>query len=75
MPIYEFACRKCNTDFEKLVSASQRDSVACPSCGNDKTMRKVSLAAPAQMSSGRKAAEPAGCGMPSCCGGGCGLPN
>ncbi len=74
MPIYEFACRKCNTDFEKLVAASQRDSVPCPACGNEKTMRKMSLAAPAQMSSGR-GAQPQDCGMPSCCGGGCGLPN
>jgi len=73
MPIYEFACRKCNTDFEKIVPASQRDAVACPQCGHEKTMRKISLAAPAQIAV--KASSQAPCGAAQCCGGGCQLPN
>ena len=70
MPIYEFACRKCNTDFEKIVPASQRDSVACPKCGNEQTLRKISLAAPAQMAV-KGAASEAPCGAQNCCGGAC----
>ncbi|MDR3707570.1 MAG: zinc ribbon domain-containing protein [Capsulimonadaceae bacterium] len=76
MPIYEFACRKCNTEFEKIVPAAQRDSVECPACGNKRTMRKVSLAAPAQFASKAPACPSAEmCGQASCCGGACGLPN
>jgi len=70
MPIYEFACRKCNADFEKIVPASQRDAVACPHCGNEKTMRKISLAAPAQFAAAKSAAAPP-CGAERCCGGAC----
>lgn len=76
MPIYEFACRNCNADFEKIVPASQRDAVPCPTCGNAKTMRKISLSAPAQIA----AANPScgtvrDCAAPTCCGGMCGMPN
>jgi putative FmdB family regulatory protein len=31
MPIYEYACAKCENCFEKLVFG--RDEVACPTCG------------------------------------------
>lgn len=71
MPIYEFACRKCNTDFEKLVPASQRDSVSCPRCGNEKTLRKVSLAAPAQIVARTFRCSGESCDAPQCCGGAC----
>ena len=31
MPIYEYHCRKCEDNFEKLVFGS--DEVVCPKCG------------------------------------------
>ena len=78
MPVYEFACRECNKDFEKIVPASQRDSVQCPSCGNAHTLRKISLAAPVRVASAKGTGSmPSGegCGASSCCGGGCGMGN
>lgn len=76
MPIYEFVCRKCNTDFEKIVSSAQRDAVPCPACGNAKSARKVSLTSPARVSQTvATRSDFGGCGAPSCCGGGCQIPN
>jgi putative FmdB family regulatory protein len=76
MPIYEFVCRDCNKDFEKLTPASERDRTPCPTCGSQKTARKISLTAPAQVKAGGKGFSAGeGCGMPNCCGGACGLPD
>jgi putative FmdB family regulatory protein len=33
MPIFEYHCQDCGTDFEKLVRKSD-DKVACPTCGD-----------------------------------------
>lgn len=78
MPIYEFICRECSKDFEMLVPASKRDSTECPECGSNRTARRISLTAPAQIKSGGSSSSMAssgeGCGAPSCCGGMCGLP-
>jgi putative FmdB family regulatory protein len=51
MPLYEFTCRKCQTDFELIVPASQRDSTPCPYCESKNTVRRISLAAPAKVAS------------------------
>ncbi len=32
MPIFEYHCQDCGTDFEKLVRRAD-DSVSCPTCG------------------------------------------
>lgn len=73
MPIYEFICRSCKTDFEKLVPASMRDAVECPDCGSGKTARKISLSAPVQVKVGSTKASSSfeGCGAANCCGGAC----
>jgi putative FmdB family regulatory protein len=43
MPIYEYACRKCDQKFDKLVrSMISRESVPCPHCGSKKTARLFS---------------------------------
>ena len=79
MPLYEYVCRACDTDFEALVSTGRRDSAdaACPQCGATKTARKISLMAqPVVKSGGRSggASEPFGCGAPGgCCGGACAM--
>ena len=77
MPLYEYVCRNCHTDFEALRPASQRDATetACPHCGAAKTARKISLMAQSIVKeSGRsgEAPEAFNCGAPGgCCGGAC----
>lgn len=76
MPLYEYVCRACDTDFEALVPTSRRDA-ACPQCGAAKTARKISLMAQAVVKEGRRsggASEPFHCGAPGgCCGGACAM--
>jgi putative FmdB family regulatory protein len=43
MPIFEFKCEKCDTEFERLVFASDTDAVTCPSCGSDENRKKFSV--------------------------------
>lgn len=43
MPIYEYRCRKCRTEFELLVRAST--VVACESCGSADLEKLLSLPA------------------------------
>ncbi len=44
MPIYEYACRCCETKFEKLIrSMTAEEKVPCPECGSTKTTRALSL--------------------------------
>ena len=45
MPLYEFQCSKCKSDFEELVLSSKPEalaSVTCPECGSHKVTKKVS---------------------------------
>ncbi len=44
MPIYEFKCRNCNHCFEKIVFASDTESVACPECDHKNVNKLVSCA-------------------------------
>jgi putative FmdB family regulatory protein len=61
MPLYEYACTKCDHDFEMLVFNG--DEVQCPKCAASEVQRKLSL--PAQP---RAEAVPSGCdsSMPPC---------
>ncbi len=44
MPIYEFDCPSCGQPFEELVRSSEAiKDVVCPSCGNRKVKRKLSM--------------------------------
>jgi putative FmdB family regulatory protein len=65
MPIYEFTCSSCDSDFEYLVRGTRwQGEVKCPSCGQnkaDKLSKKMSAASVGAISGG--AAE-----MPSCSG-------
>lgn len=73
MPIYEYACRGCEEDFEELVSASSADAVCCPACGSARVERQLSSFQRVRTGA---AAAPALAGAPArsggCCGGGCG---
>jgi putative FmdB family regulatory protein len=40
MPIYEYRCRNCDTDFEVLVRDDR--AVACPNCGSSSVDKLLS---------------------------------
>ena len=43
MPLYEFECLECGTEFETLVrKASEKTEVKCPACESRKLEEKVS---------------------------------
>lgn len=42
MPIYEYACKSCGADFEKLVF-SFSPNVNCPKCGGADLVKKMSV--------------------------------
>ena len=42
MPIYEYACRSCEHEFETLQKISEAPLVDCPSCGEAELKKKVS---------------------------------
>ncbi len=41
MPIYEYTCRDCELDFERLVLGAARP--ACPGCDSESLVRRLSL--------------------------------
>jgi putative FmdB family regulatory protein len=41
MPIYEYVCKKCDHEFEKLVFSSS-EKMDCPKCKSKKVSRKMS---------------------------------
>jgi putative FmdB family regulatory protein len=67
MPIYEYRCEDCETDFEKLVRAF-REAVVCPECGSGAVERLLSTFAMSG-ASGSASGSGGGCG---CGRGGCG---
>ena len=71
MPIFEYACDDCGTQFEKLVRRSEEDNaVECPSCGQDHVRTKISSFAPRANGIARDAAPApscAGCPTPGMC--------
>jgi putative FmdB family regulatory protein len=42
MPIYEYLCRDCGEEFEKLVFSTS-PTVACEKCGSDNIAKKMSV--------------------------------
>ena len=44
MPIYEYRCSDCETNFEKLVqSMFSQEAITCPQCGGQHVKKAVSL--------------------------------
>jgi len=41
MPLYEYACKECDHEFEVLVRASE--TPACPSCHSTELQRRLSV--------------------------------
>ena len=63
MPIYEYRCEKCESDFEQLIRSSRSDSAArCPSCGTTDVQRKLSLFGMASRdAAGKRTSATSGC--------------
>ena len=72
MPIYEYVCEDCQTQFEKIVINKQQE-ISCPKCASKKATIQLSVFATAGASgssgSGTSGSSSGGGG---CCGGGCG---
>lgn len=68
MPLYEFHCANCGTQFEELVF-SHDELPPCPKCGNEKTEKLISRPC-RNRKSGFGADIPSMSGQPSS-GGGC----
>lgn len=62
MPIYEYECKKCGEEFEKLVMSG--DEVRCPKCGSSQVARRMSgfSTGPAQWGITPGPSSPPGCG-------------
>ena len=78
MPIFEYLCKECGSEFETLVKNAD-SKVECPKCGKAKVERKLSVfaasvagqncpSAPSCPSAGKR-----GCGHGGACG--CGTPH
>ncbi|MBU3915143.1 zinc ribbon domain-containing protein [bacterium] len=40
MPLFEFKCNKCGTQYEKLIASTERSLPECPKC-NETDVRKL----------------------------------
>ena len=72
MPIYDFRCGTCRTEFETLCRDGQSDGVACPQCGGRSVARLISRFAVSRQLSpcGTPASDAApGCGFNAQAGG------
>ena len=70
MPIYNYRCSACGTEFERLVRSDTQ--VACPDCQGRKLEQLMSLTA--RPAAAGKPADYSRLGPPpggGCCGGGC----
>jgi putative FmdB family regulatory protein len=74
VPIYEYTCNKCSSEFDLLIRNGQRPK--CPNCGAVKLKKRFSVpAAPAKSGQSLPICErpsAGGCGLSQCGSGGCG---
>ena len=42
MPLYEYECRQCHNEFERLSRLSADIPVVCPRCDSQDTAKKIS---------------------------------
>jgi len=71
MPIYEYTCQDCGSEFELLIRGSEKP--VCPSCGRQRLTKSLSVPA-AHTAGSREPQCPArgACGMDRCPSDGCG---
>jgi putative FmdB family regulatory protein len=60
MPIFEYACKECDHQFEALVYGNQK--AQCPKCHSKKLAPQLSVFAVAAKSASGAAAAPGPCG-------------
>ena len=66
MPIFEYRCGKCSTEFERILF-NDSDNVDCPSCGEKDSQRLLSSFAVGSgeaKSAASSESGPCGCGAP-----------
>lgn len=68
MPIYEYTCKKCDSEFELLVNGSAKP--ACPACKSKKLEKRHSVFSASVKDGGKEQARPMA--SPPC--GACGDP-
>ena len=74
MPIFEYVCKTCGKEFEKLVPSAQTKA-SCPECSGEQVVKKLSRFAAAVKESGGcpskefcpSASSGCGCGHGGCC--------
>ncbi|WP_028321116.1 FmdB family zinc ribbon protein [Desulfatiglans anilini] len=66
MPLYDFRCNDCGTDFEALMPAAAENTPDCLSCGSSNVEKRLSV--PASYSGKTRNRLP-GTGDTTCCGG------
>jgi putative FmdB family regulatory protein len=74
MPLYEYTCTSCDSEFELLVRGSE--TPRCPECDSPKLEKHLSVPAAHSVGSSRDLpvchpTPSAGCGLPQCGMGGC----
>jgi len=74
MPIYEFECRQCRSQFEELVRCNtDLEDVRCSECGSGRVERTISLFGfSSKDSSGQVTRSSAGGACAGCGSGNCG---
>lgn len=66
MPLYEYACPKCQKEFELLIRGNERP--ICPHCGSKKVERQMSApAGHVRSQSDSCGASVTNCGGSPCC--------
>ena len=76
MPIYEYTCDECDTQFERIV-LNKTQEIACPKCAGKRNSIQLSVfSAPnggnGNGASARQSGPESSGGDGGCCGGGCG---
>jgi len=42
MPIFEYTCRQCGKEFERVVFSGDEKAVSCPQCNSQDTKKNMS---------------------------------
>lgn len=69
MPLYDYHCPHCRTEFERLVSYNKAHEVTCPSCGHAYAQRQVSKIAALRNNEGSSWGDNSSCATGTTAGG------
>ncbi len=63
MPLYEYICTQCGTEFEKILPFSEANSKPeCPTCQSRETLKRISLFASNGGDGNSSSSASSGCG-------------